>query len=677
MYKKNKSSLAVSIACLLMSTGAHAGADDDLLGELSLEDLFSIETDIASNTSRSVYEQPSIISVITRDQVLNSGARDLIDILRMVPGFGFVHDTVGINTLGFRGIYGHEGKVMLLIDGAPFNDAAWGNLQLGSHYPVELIKKIEVIRGPGAAKFGNYAELAVIRITTVGKEMNGGFVDSSLRAFDDSFGGSEITAMYGEELDSGWGYSTSLHVKRANRTVLPLKTADGSISMDQNKSPTSVFWADLKVSHGDFQISTLVERHEFEHQESLGQYADPDMDMVTGYERFHLAGDYSTVLSEDWSLNANALWQETRAHDMQVTHSRPNENFPLGEFALGSHYAIDTERFIGSIDTTWTISENDSVSFGAEYFEVTAFSKKIGEFFADAGHAVPGNSSELANVWFAGADEFTFDQKSIFVQYENYNDIINFTLGLRHSDHSEAKEAITVPRIGLSKKWGDFGAKLMYSEAFRTGDAEHLNLASTQLEAETLDSTEVEFHYLHETGLYTVNFFEMNMEDAITFNADALTQNAGNVVSKGVEGSWATKSEQYDQEFTVSYYKGEAGSITANLAKSEDAYLGFPNLKLTWRMDYRLSKATTIHPTVMYEGKKWLRRDNIDISQDTELDAVILVNLTVSHKVNDDLTFQAGIHDLLDEGYRFVQAYGPINYPGDSREFSVSMQYKF
>jgi outer membrane cobalamin receptor len=79
----------------------------------------------------------------------------------------------------------------------------------------------------------------------------------------------------------------------------------------------------------------------------------------------------------------------------------------------------------------------------------------------------------------------------------------------------------------------------------------------------------------------------------------------------------------------------------------------------------------------MYEGKKWLRRDNIDISQDTELDAVILMNLTVSHKVNDDLTFQAGVHDLLDEGYRFVQAYGPINYPGDSREFSVSMQYKF
>ena len=37
-------------------------------------------------------------------------------------------------------------------------------IQVGSHYPIELIERIEVIRGPGSAIYGGNAELSVINI---------------------------------------------------------------------------------------------------------------------------------------------------------------------------------------------------------------------------------------------------------------------------------------------------------------------------------------------------------------------------------------------------------------------------------------------------------------------------------------------------------------------------------
>lgn len=669
----------LSLVCMgILSAPVMAEEDDfDLMGEISLQDLFVIDTDIASNTSRPVNEQPSIISVISREQILNSGARDLIDILRSVPGFGFAHDTVGINSWGFRGIWGHEGKIMLMIDGAPYNDAAWGNVQLGRHYPVELIEKIEIIRGPGAAKFGNYAELAVVRITTIGEDMQGGYVDTNVRSMDDIFGSGEITAMYGNKTESGIGYSTSLHVKNANKTNLPFKNGDGSISTSQENAPIHVVSWDGKVSYKGLKLSSVLEQYNFEHQESFLQLPQPALTMDNGYDRFHLGADYSKEINDSWTVNTSVLYQETMVHDMVVVESRDND------LLIGSHYRIDTERTIYSADLMYTISDNDSLNFGVEYFDVDAKSRAIGEYFNDPGHNIEGDSTELSDKWFENntSDTFNLDQKSAFVQYENYNDVVNFTLGVRFADHSKSAEKVTVPRIGLSRSWGDFGVKAMYSEAFRTGDVEHVNLfkdkATRLLAPEKLDSTEIEFHYLHETGMYSINFFSMNIEDPIVFNTDSVTENMEEIVSKGFEAAWKNKSDGFEQEINISYYKGGENSAPPQLAQDEKSYLGFPQLKAVWMMDYEVSEKTNFNASAMYEGKKWWRKVQGDPSQDVELDAVFKLNVAVTHTFNDNFEMQFAIHDLLDEGYYFPQAYGQVNYPGDAREFSLSFQYRF
>src|SRR5882672_6289793 len=133
--------------------------------EMSLEQLMNIKVS-ASKTNLSSRETPSIVSVITREDIRNMGARDLMDVLNQVPGMSFgadVQNTVGIGT---RGNWGHEGKVLLLIDGNEMNEILYATTQFGQHYNISNIDRIEIIRGPGSSIYGGYAELGVINIIT-------------------------------------------------------------------------------------------------------------------------------------------------------------------------------------------------------------------------------------------------------------------------------------------------------------------------------------------------------------------------------------------------------------------------------------------------------------------------------------------------------------------------------
>ncbi len=57
--------------------------------ELNLDELFKVNVSVASKTMVSEFESPGIVTIIDREEILNSGARDFIDVLRLVPGVSF------------------------------------------------------------------------------------------------------------------------------------------------------------------------------------------------------------------------------------------------------------------------------------------------------------------------------------------------------------------------------------------------------------------------------------------------------------------------------------------------------------------------------------------------------------------------------------------------------------
>ncbi len=176
--------------------------EQEALFEMSLEELMQVQVSVAFKKESTQRESPGIVTVITRDEIQKSGARDLIDILRLVPGFDVGFDISGAYGVAIRGIWANEGKVLVLMDGVELNDDMYSTFQYGHHIPVDIIDRIEVMRGPGSVMYGESAELGVINIKTISpqKEIDV-LVSSTFSRMKETFGREGVTGFYGTKKD--------------------------------------------------------------------------------------------------------------------------------------------------------------------------------------------------------------------------------------------------------------------------------------------------------------------------------------------------------------------------------------------------------------------------------------------------------------------------------------------
>jgi outer membrane receptor protein involved in Fe transport len=183
--------------------------------ELNLEDLLSagdVKTALASFSERTVEEAPGVISIVSAEEIQAMGARTLEDVLRRLPGFDVLTDSLGRTRVVMRGILpsaqGRSDTVLILANGHPLNEAVTGgatvvNLDL----PVDTVKRIEILRGPGSALYGSGALLGVINIVGAGVEDYEGI---GLAAGLGSFGTRRVVLRLGNTL-KGVGVAGSLN----------------------------------------------------------------------------------------------------------------------------------------------------------------------------------------------------------------------------------------------------------------------------------------------------------------------------------------------------------------------------------------------------------------------------------------------------------------------------------
>ncbi|MDM8525093.1 TonB-dependent receptor [Desulfococcaceae bacterium HSG8] len=170
MYRSGKLfSLIAAMICatllIISSASVTAQETEDALEGVSLGDLLNLEVTVATKTSMTLEDAPSIVSVITGDEIRNTGARNLKDVLRTVPGFDFNHAISTPQDAPFiRGVSGGVEliKSKILING----DSVYNIAAMLSYIPIRNIRQIEIIRGPGSALYGTGAFAGVINIIT-------------------------------------------------------------------------------------------------------------------------------------------------------------------------------------------------------------------------------------------------------------------------------------------------------------------------------------------------------------------------------------------------------------------------------------------------------------------------------------------------------------------------------
>jgi len=141
------------------------------LTQLPLEQLMSIDVVYgASKHEQKVTEAPSFVSVVTSEDIARYGYRTLADVLRSVHGFYTTYDR-NYTYLGVRGFSrpsDYNSRFLLLLDGHRMNDDFYGSAYVGTEslVDVDLIDRVEIIRGPSSSLYGTSAFFAVVNVVT-------------------------------------------------------------------------------------------------------------------------------------------------------------------------------------------------------------------------------------------------------------------------------------------------------------------------------------------------------------------------------------------------------------------------------------------------------------------------------------------------------------------------------
>jgi iron complex outermembrane receptor protein len=177
------------------------------LADMSLDQLMNLqvpEVETASKFEQKATEAPANATVITSDEIKKYGWRTLGDLLASVPGFYISYDrdyqyvgTSGVN-LGDA-----NNRILLLVNGHRINDDINDSAAVDTSFilDLDLIDRVEIIRGPGSVLYGNNAFFAVINvITRQGKQVQGAEGAGTYGSFDEGSG--RVTV--------GWQFTNSL-----------------------------------------------------------------------------------------------------------------------------------------------------------------------------------------------------------------------------------------------------------------------------------------------------------------------------------------------------------------------------------------------------------------------------------------------------------------------------------
>lgn len=154
----------VITACLLSSS---VSAEENLE---DFESLLNEVSDIATKKSLNIDYLPSVVTVIDAQTYIDGGIQNLGEALGMLPGIQMQMTPTGYTTTTVRGLKNPNAylsdKIKLLVDGVAVHNEVGGTSTFYMDFPMQLIQKIEVLRGPASTLYGSGAFYGVVNVIT-------------------------------------------------------------------------------------------------------------------------------------------------------------------------------------------------------------------------------------------------------------------------------------------------------------------------------------------------------------------------------------------------------------------------------------------------------------------------------------------------------------------------------
>jgi outer membrane receptor for ferrienterochelin and colicin len=656
----------------------------DLL-KSSIKESQESDVSIASRKVLNIREAPGIVTVITREEILKMGARDLIDILHTVPGFHFGTDVTSVVGVGIRGNWAHEGKFLLQLNGISLNETLFATSVYGNRFPVEAIQRIEIIRGPGSAIYGGYAELGVINIITqTGEEINGVLGSTTYSRMVKSLDRANGFLTFGKK-QQDLSISMFGFYGEGNRSDANFSDFYGNtFSMGDGNSKISPRMFHLQAKYKNLDIKFLEEVYHA--TQRTGFYINLPNAFDLDFHTRALQLNYPIKLSKNLTLTPKLEYTSFMPY-----HNASKEAFNIGLMNpayKGVYENTSTQRLLGNTLLSYDPSDDVNIIGGFEIFE-------------DKGDA----RNEMGTTTFAnGKTLVSYINLAGFAQGLFRTKIATFTVGGRIDNHSEFGSAFA-PRLAMTKAWKKAHAKILFSNAFRQPSIQNITLSAGGVRPEKTNVLELEVGYsFDEQFSLKANVFNTTIRNPIVYLSDdqgERYENFGRVGTRGfeVEGVWksnwgywkANYSFYGAYENTVPVYavpiNGEVLENEFSDAQllSRTALLGMPQHKIASYASINISKTFSVNPTVMVVGRKYgynavLITDTQEIPTIKQFNSQFFINLNLTKRdfLMKGLHCAWGVHNLLNQETLYIQPYNGFHapLPGASRSFMARVSYQ-
>ncbi len=624
---------------------------------LSLEELMNVRVSVASIKALTTREAPGIVTLITEEEIKNSGARDLMELLNTIPGFDFGVDVEGVIGMAVRGNWAHEGKILLLIDGQEMNENLFSSTQFGNHYPIENIRQIEIIRGPGSAMYGGYAEYAVINmISRSGEEINGLSVSARTSATNRGFSDSRGSICTGKKWKN-FSFSLSGYSGFSERSDRTYEDFDGNSYSMKGNSDIQNHYANAELEYKKFRIRFISDIYRLQTRDN---YTTATSKPYT--EHFD---SYILELKKDISLSPKFKLYPRVSYKRQLPwqftgNAENNEMEP---------YHIGSEKLTGKLSAGYDPSEKLSVQSGFDVSDNKATDYQEGSYFNNGEKTI-----QLTN-------------KAAFLQSVIRLGFADFTVGARYNFSNLYKPSF-LPRIGITRVYKKFHVKCLYSQAFRLPSIENINYG-TDIQPEKTSVLEIEGGLLiNEKMVVTLNAFDIRTNNTIVYYYDVFNDedsyvNFSRSGTRGIELVYKIKDRWGWAEFNYAYYKAGNHFNVENyrVEQNDQLLLGLPAHKMTLKGCIKIHEQWNISPSMTFSSARY-GCIGFDAGQQNILKRYPESFTAGIYLLHDDfmvkgLDLAAGVSNITNSKIQYLQPYNSYHppIPGQSREFTLKLTY--
>ncbi len=705
----------VGLGVLLAGTAhaqAHAQEEDEL--RLLFEQTQQVT---ASRIAEPAPLAPAAVTVITEEEIERSGARDLSDVLRTVPGIELTRDQFGAIQIVSRGLLSpsESNQILLLVDGVPANIPYYGGASLvWDDMALAGVKRIEVVRGPGSALYGASAFAGVIQVITKhGDEASG----VKATAGGGSFPAGNASVVAGTTIQGGGSIAFRADVltsegpsARVERDAfsdvtgaggLPISGAPGEVETGKEKIHLG-----LNAKFGETRFGEVTFAASFLRNERgvwLGNYVN-----VADRQHYVQTDGYARLAWER-AFVRNRLRVNTALTVQQHNEHEEQQVFPQAQFDANGDGDLEDYRsappmdigdlasnsFGFDVNASWNFAERHVLIGGVQYQTVNQTDTYFYENWDDSGITadrvpLPFNTAVSRQITgFFVNDDWTFSPRvgGLYrlrviagVRYDYYDDDL-----FKKEDFGRGPwfDAIA-PRAGLVyEAFPGLYAKYLYGRAFRPpsfrelySDDPNVVVGRPTLEPEIVDFHEVAAGYLKPRFQTQVTLWSGRATDLLVSRNVGTTIEFGNLGRTGTDG--------IEGEIRVEPKPGMRffANLTAQRVRilDEDRLQpGVTQIKGNVGTSLDLGKRVRFWTAATIMGARLQPDADLEADDERDVDPYAWLTASVAVRVAKGVSIQATGHNLLGADYRdpFDGTALPDEIPPEERSFWLQARLKF